>query len=67
MSPVTEKYIETKYIRNNKDVEITYSLRKEIEQKANYILRLAKLGKKVTFTDIEYITRMLNEDNKNNI
>ena len=41
MFPITEKYIEEKYVQNNKDVEITYRLRKEIEYKANYILRLA--------------------------
>ncbi len=45
MFPTTEKYIETKYIRNDKDVEITYSLKREIETKANYILKLAELGK----------------------
>ena len=67
MFPVTEKYIETKYIRNNKDVVITYSLRKEIEQKANYILKLAELGKNVVFTDITKIKRRLIEDIKNKI
>ena len=66
MFPITEKYIETKYIRNNNDVEITYSLKREIETKANYILKLAELGKNVVFTDIRKIKKVLIEDIKKN-
>lgn len=62
MFPVTEKYIEMKYMRNNMDVEITYSLMKEIEYKANLILSLARLGKKVVFTNIIKIERILLEE-----
>ena len=66
MFPVIEKYIETKYTRNNMDVSITYSLRKEIEGKANYILKLAELGQKVVFTDISKIKEILINELKNN-
>lgn len=65
MFPVTEKYIEEKYRRNNMNVEITYTLRKEIENKANYILKLADKGKKVVFTDIVKIKEILLEELKN--
>ena len=67
MFPVIEKYIEEKYMRNNMDVEITYNLKREIEQKAKFILTLADNGKKVLFTDIIGIrTRLLKElKNKN--
>lgn len=64
MFPVTSKYIGEKYKRNNADVKITYTLRKEIEDKANFILKLAEQGKKVVFTDIFKIkTILLNEKN----
>lgn len=65
MFPVTVKYIEEKYKRNNEDVEITYTLRKEIEDKANFILKLAEQGKKVVFTDIFKIKEILLEELKN--
>ncbi len=65
MFPVTEKYIQEKYVQNNKDVVITYSLRKEIENKANYILKLAERGKKVVFTDIIRIKRILLKELEN--
>ena len=48
------------------DVEITYTLRKEIENKANYILKLAEKGKKVVFTDIVRIKEILLKELKNN-
>ncbi|MGN1302007.1 MAG: type III toxin-antitoxin system CptIN family toxin [Clostridia bacterium] len=64
MFPIIEKYIQEKYIQNNKDVEITHSLRKEIEEKANYVLKLAERGKKVVFTDIVKIKKMLLEELK---
>lgn len=62
--PVIEKYIETKYTRNNMDVEITFILQKEIEYKANLILSLAMHGKKVVFTDVKRIKKILEEDLK---
>ena len=65
MFPIIEKYIQEKYIQNKKDVEITYTLGKEIEEKANYILKLAQRGKKVVFTDIVKIKEILLEDLKN--
>ncbi len=65
MFPVTVKYIEEKYKRNNEDVEITYTLRKEIEDKANFILKLAEQGKKVVFTDILKVKEILLEELKN--
>lgn len=59
MFPITEKYIQEKYIQNNKDVEITYTLGKEIEEKANQVLKLAERGKKVIFTNIIKIKEIL--------
>lgn len=59
MFPITEKYIQEKYIQNNKDVEITYTLGKEIEEKANQVLKLAERGKKVVFTNIIKIKEIL--------
>ena len=65
MFPVTDKYIKEKYVQNNKDVLITYSLRKEIETKANYILKLVECGKKVVFTDIIKIKEILLKELEN--
>ena len=65
MFPVIEKYIQEKYIRNNIDVEITYSLKKEIERKAKLVLYLAEKGNKVVFTDIIKIREILLEELKN--
>lgn len=65
MFPVTIKYIEEKYKRNNIDVKITYTLRKEIEEKANFILKLAEQGKRVVFTDIFRIKEILLNESKN--
>ena len=62
MFPIIEKYIQEKYIQNNKDVEITHSLRTEIEEKAKYVLNLAERGKKVVFTDIVKIKKKLLEE-----
>lgn len=59
MFPITEKYIQEKYKRNNKDVEITYTLREEIDKKANFILSLAEIGKKVIFIDVVKIKQIL--------
>ncbi len=66
MFPTTTKYIEHKYVRNNKDVEITYKLRKEIENKANFILSLAKQGKRVIFVDVLKIKDILLKELENN-
>ena len=66
MFPITEKYIAEKYVRNNTDVEITYTLKKEIDIKAKFILSLAERGKNVLFTDIIRIKKILLDEIKNN-
>lgn len=65
MFPTTEKYIQEKYVQKNKDVEIAYSLRKEIEDKANLVLKLAERGEKVVFTNIVKIKKILLEELEN--
>lgn len=66
MFPITVKYIAEKYVRNNMDVEITYTLKKEIDIKAKFILSLAERGKNVLFTDIIRIKKILLDEIKNN-
>ena len=61
MFPITEKYIQEKYKRNNKDVEITYTLREEIE--ARKVLGMLKRGVKFTptHTDVMAILKKLED------
>lgn len=60
MFPVTEQYIEKQYTNKNKPVEITYTLQKEIEVKANKILSLVRKGyTNLVFTNILEIEEKL--------
>lgn len=51
--------IEEIYVRKSEDVTITYRLGKEIKEKANLVLEIARKGKKVVFLDIIKIKEML--------
>ena len=59
MFPTIEKYIEEIYVRKSEDVTITYTLERQIKEKANLVLEIAKKGKKVIFPDIMKIKEML--------
>ena len=60
MFPIIEEYIESKYMYENKPIEITYSLQQEIETKANKILSLVRRGYiNLVFTNILEIERKL--------
>ena len=48
MFPITAKYISEIYYRKNEPVEISYELQKEIESKANKVLKLVRKGN-ITF------------------
>lgn len=54
MCPVTQKYILNQYYYANsqRPVHIPNDLKRELNTKARKILRLAKKGKKLTFTNI---------------
>ena len=59
MFPVTEEYIEDKYIKNNVAITLSNKLQQEIISKANKVLKLYKHGmKNIIFPDID---RILNE------
>lgn len=59
MFPTIEKYIEEVYVRKKADVTITYTLEKEIKEKANHVLEIAQKGKNVVFPDIERMKEIL--------
>lgn len=67
MFPTTKKYIIEKYIRQNRDVTINEKLNKEIQTKANKILKLVEKGyDKIVFPDIVAIKNtLLKEKNSN--
>ncbi len=64
MFPTIEKYIEEVYVRKSNEVTITYALEKEIKEKANLVLEIAKKGKKVVFPDIIRIKQILLQELK---
>lgn len=65
MFPILEEYIESKYMYQNKPIEITYSLQQEIEIKANKILSLVRRGySNLVFTNILEIEKQLLKDTK---
>lgn len=65
MFPILEEYIESKYMYQNKPIEITYSLQQEIETKANKILSLVRRGySNLVFTNILEIEKQLLKDTK---
>lgn len=63
MFPVTEKYIENKYIKNNVAITLSNKLQQEIISKANKVLKLYKHGmKNIIFPDIDKILNKLLEE-----
>ena len=64
MFPTIKKYIEEMYVRKNVSVTITYTLEKEVKEKANHILEIAQKGKKVVFPDIIKMREILLEELK---
>lgn len=62
MFPVTEEYIESKYIRNNIEITLSHKLQKEIIRKANKVLSLYQHGmKKIIFPNIDNILKKLSQ------
>lgn len=60
MFPVTEKYIESQYVKNNIKIRLSRKLKKEIVFKANKVLILYRNGmKKIIFPDVEKIIKIL--------
>ena len=60
MFPVTEEYIEDKYIKNNVAITLSNKLQQEIISKANKVLKLYKHGmKNIIFPDIDRILNKL--------
>lgn len=64
MFPTTKKYIIEKYIKQNRDVTVNKRLNRELQVKANKILKLVEKGyTKVVFPDIIKIRNILLKDN----
>ena len=60
MFPVTEKYIECKYIKNKVEITVSNRLQEEIVFKANKVLNLYNHGmKNIVFPDIDNILKNL--------
>ena len=60
MFPVTEKYIECKYIKNKVEITVSNRLQEEIIFKANKVLNLYKHGmKNIVFPNINNILKKL--------
>lgn len=60
MFPVTEKYIQSQYIKNKIEITISHRLKNEIVNKANKVLNLYNHGmKNIIFPDIDNILRQL--------
>ena len=63
MCPVTEKYIDSKYLdRFNKHVGIVNDAQKTINSKAKKVLRLVRQGRKLVFSDVMKIEKELLSD-----
>ncbi len=60
MFPTTKKFIVQKYVRQNRDVVVNEKLNKEIQTKANKILKLVEKGyNKIVFPDVMKIKEQL--------
>ena len=60
MFPVTKKYIESQYIKNNVPIRLSNKLQTEIINKANKVLNLYKHGmKNIIFLNIDKILEQL--------
>ena len=65
MFPTLKKYVIEKYIKQNRDVTVNSELKRELEKKANKILRLVEKGyKNLVFPDIIKIKEKLLKDEK---
>lgn len=67
MIPVTDKYIENMYtyFGTNKPVEVNEKKKKELNAKARKVVRLTRIGKKLTFTPIlDFEERLIEELNQ---
>ena len=65
MFPVTEKYIENQYIKNQVAIRLPNKLQKEVIHKANKVLNLYKHGmKKIIFPNIDRILDILLREEK---
>ena len=65
--PVTNKYIDKvyTYAGTNTPIEINEKKKKELNAKARKVVRLARIGKKLTFTPIlDFEKKLLDEINK---
>ena len=63
MFPVTKKYVESQYIKNNVAIRLSNKLQTEIIFKANKVLNLYKHGmKNIIFTNIDRILNQLLQD-----
>ena len=60
MFPVTEKYIESQYIKNKVAIKLSNKLQNEIINKANKVLSLYNHGmKNIVFPNIDAILKKL--------
>jgi len=60
MFPVTEKYIESQYVKNKVEIKLSNKLQTEIINKANKVLNLYNHGmKNIIFPDIDGILKKL--------
>ncbi len=63
MFPVTKKYVESQYIKNNVAIRLSNKLQTEIIFKANKVLNLYKHGmKNIIFPNIDRILNQLLQD-----
>ena len=63
MFPTTEEYIIEKYRKQNRDVIVNEKLNKELQTKANKILKIIEKGyNKIVFPDITKIKNILLKD-----
>lgn len=63
MFPVSEKYIEKQYKKNNVAITLSKELENEVISKANKVLNLYKHGmKKIVFPNIEEILKVLKKN-----
>lgn len=62
MFPITERYLDHIHTRNNNPIPVKHSIQTDINTKMKQILQLHKRSKKIVFTDISRLEKlMLNE------
>lgn len=57
--PTTKKYIESKYINKNEDVNITVALKRKVIQTSKNVIELSKRGINIPFYDINKMKNIL--------